>query len=84
MRREKKYVIKWIFVINNSSKNKILLFIYMDARQNQQKNLIRRRMRMRNTGIYAIPRHSERTDAAKKIQRWIKMKLWKFMIYFGK
>lgn len=49
----------------------------MDARQNQQKNLIRRRMRMRNTGIYAIPRHSERTDAAKKIQRWIKMKLWK-------
>ena len=49
----------------------------MDARDNNKKNLIRRRMRMRNTGIYSIPRHSERLDAVKKIQRWIKMKLWK-------
>ncbi len=49
----------------------------MDSRQNQQKKLIRRRMRMRNTGIYAIPRHRERLDAIQKIQRWIKIKLWK-------
>ena len=49
----------------------------MDARDNNKKNLIRRRMRMRNTGIYSIPRHSDRLDAVKKIQRWIKMKLWK-------
>ena len=49
----------------------------MDSRENQQKNLIRRRMRMRNTGIYAIPRHTNRIKSATLIQRWIKMKLWK-------
>ena len=49
----------------------------MDSRENQQKKLIRRRMRMRNTGIYAIPRHTNRIKSATLIQRWIKMKLWK-------
>ena len=49
----------------------------MDARDNNKKNLIRRRMRMRNTGIYAIPRHTNRIKSATLIQRWIKMKLWK-------
>ena len=49
----------------------------MNSRENQQKNLIRRRMRMRNTGIYAIPRHTDRIKSATRIQRWIKIKLWK-------